>query len=72
MTVQKTYSMWYPGKTQDGKGTYLETPLTHATNRDEAKAIAMGIVRVQELTEMHLIEQPNELIFYAWPMKSSG
>lgn len=71
-TEPKRFIMFHPGKSPDGKGTYLEHPLTAAKDRDEAYAIAMGIVRALELKEMHLVEEPGTLVFRSWPLKSSN
>lgn len=65
---QKTYIMYYPGKTPDGKATYIEHPLGAAKDQEQAKAIAMGVVRALDIKDMHLLENPNELVFYSWPM----
>ena len=68
---EKTFTMYYPGTTDDGKGTYVAHPL-RATTREEAKVQAMGVTRALEIKDMHIIENPNELVFFVWPSKPRG
>lgn len=69
--TQQTYIMFAPGKTPDGKGTYVEHPL-QASDREEAKVQAMALVRVLELPEMHIVEEPGTKVFHSYPMRKSG
>lgn len=68
--TEKTFVMFTPGKTPEGKGTYVEHKL-QASSQQEAKVQAMALVRVLELKEMHIV-QDGHLVFYSWPLKANG
>lgn len=70
MSEPKTYMMYYPGKTKDGRATYVEHAL-EATDREQAKEQCMAVVRVMDLKDAYIAESPGTLVFFSWPMQKS-
>lgn len=69
---KKTYAMWYPGKNAAGNSTFIEHPLPFATDRQDAKVMAMGVVRTIGLPEMYLVEEPGTMVFHNWAQKEGN
>lgn len=67
MTEKKTYEMYIPSRTSDGRASFAPVPLEHATTREEAKAIGMAMVRTRGLEEAFFVEQPGDVVYSSYP-----